>query len=499
MLIDNLEDISQNANFRLFDPDNELVEISPGLEDFPVTLGKTGEYVLAVEGDNTSGEFDYSFVLTTPAENASPVAVDDTASTDEDTAITLTFDSLLENDSDPDNDELDDIDDIIAGNTVGAVDFNRNAGNIVYRPDIGFNFLTDGETATDTFEYIISDGNGGTASATVTITVTGINDSPNAEDDFYNTPENTPLIIEPRGILSNDSDPEGDSLTVTLTEDVENGNLELLSDGSFTYTPDDGFIGTDRFTYEIDDGNGGTDTATVELIVNEVNSKPIAVDDFYETPENTPLIINPDRGTLGNDSDPEGDPLTVTLIENVENGNLELLSDGSFTYTPNDDFTGSDRFIYQIDDGNGGTDTATVILRIDEDPPLPIIEGTPGRDPLTGTDGPDRIRGFQGIDIIITGQGADTIVDDSIIDAGDVIDDLEIGIDIIDLRGVLESVGFNGVDPITDGYISFMSSGSGTILMLDADGNGSALARPYIFADNVTEAELNNPDNFIFV
>ncbi|MDJ0636690.1 MAG: Ig-like domain-containing protein [Xenococcaceae cyanobacterium MO_188.B29] len=177
LLIDNLDDISQNANFRLFDPDNELVEISPGLADFPVTLEKNGEYVLAVAGTTSSGEFDYSFVLTTPAENASPVAVDDT----------------------------------------------------------------------------------------------------------YNTNENTPLIINlTEGVLSNDTDPEEDPLTVTLSEGVENGNLELQSDGSFTYTPNDGFSGTDQFIYEVDDDNGGTDTATVELIVSEINDDNVTELEFNQ-------------------------------------------------------------------------------------------------------------------------------------------------------------------------------------------------------------------------
>ena len=500
LLIDNLDDVSKNATFRLFDPDNDLVDESQGLGDFEVTLEKTGEYVLAVVGNTPSGEFDYSFVLTTPAENAPPVALDDTASTDEDTALTFTFDELLENDDDPDNDELVIID---TGTAIGSVVLNENAETIDYRPNIGFNFLTDGETATDTFEYTISDGNGNTASASVTITVTGINDNPNAVDDVYDDiPENTPLIINPgEGVLSNDTDPEEDTLAVTLIEDVNNGDLELESDGSFTYTPNDGFTGTDQFTYEVNDGNGGTDTATVELIVNEINSNPIAVDDFYDTPENTPLIINPSEGILSNDTDPEGDLLTITFNENVENGNLELnQQDGSFSYTPNDGFTGTDQFTYEISDGNGGTDTATVILTVEDDPQMPTdIIGTPGRDTLTGTNIDENIIGFQGPDKIITGQGNDTIIYESIIDAGDIIEDLEIGSDIIDLRGMLESVGFNGLDPIDDGYISFMSSGSGTILMLDADGDGSALARPYLFVDNVTETELSNSDNFIFV
>ena len=96
------------------------------------------------------------------------------------------------------------------------------------------------------------------------------NSPPVAVDDAYATDEDTPLVVIASGVLANDSDPDGNTLTVTADTGPTNGSLVLNSDGSFTFTPDPDFHGTDSFTYIVDDGNGGTDTATVEITVNSV-------------------------------------------------------------------------------------------------------------------------------------------------------------------------------------------------------------------------------------
>ncbi|NEQ47639.1 MAG: type I secretion C-terminal target domain-containing protein [Leptolyngbya sp. SIOISBB] len=128
-----------------------------------------------------------------------------------------------------------------------------------------------------------------------------------------------------------------------------------------------------------------------------------------------------------------------------------------------------------------------------------VLEGTAGRDNLIGTDGNDTITGFQGRDNLTGGGGDDTFVYTSIVDAGDIITDFEVGGDKIDLSVVLAGVGFEGDDPIAEGYLGFSSRGSDTILTLDPDGTaGSGRARSFLLVQEVTSTELNNSDNFIF-
>ncbi|MDF0599094.1 cadherin-like domain-containing protein, partial [Psychromarinibacter halotolerans] len=117
-----------------------------------------------------------------------------------------------------------------------------------------------------------------------------VNDDPVAVADSYVTDEDTSLVILLPGVLANDTDIDGDTLSSDVATGPSNGTLSLNPDGSFTYTPDADFTGTDSFTYLVDDGNGGTDTATVSLTVNAVNDDPVAVADSYVTDEDTSLV-----------------------------------------------------------------------------------------------------------------------------------------------------------------------------------------------------------------
>ncbi|MFA5941428.1 MAG: retention module-containing protein, partial [Sinimarinibacterium sp.] len=283
--------------------------------------------------------------------NQPPVAVDDAIDTPEDTPITI---PVLGNDSDIDGDPLT-ITDVTQG-VNGTVTIGAD-GNVIYTPNPGFN-------GSDSFTYTVSDGNGGTDTATVTVNVGAVNDAPDAVDDVVGTPEDTPITIP---VLVNDSDPDGDPLTVTGVTQGANGTVTIGPDGNPIYTPNEGFNGTDSFTYTISDGQGGSDTATVTVNVESVNDGPDAVDDTVNTPEETPITIP----VLVNDSDPDGDPLTVTGVTQGANGTVTIGPDGNPTYTPNAGFNGSDSFTYSISDGNGGTDTATVTVNVGgvNDPP----------------------------------------------------------------------------------------------------------------------------------
>ena len=124
-------------------------------------------------------------------------------------------------------------------------------------------------------------------------------------------------------------------------------------------TPAANFNGIDSFSYEINDGNGGNDTATVTVNVVPVNDLPVAKNDTVTTNSDTGVSIN----VLANDSDVDGDNLTIASITPGSNGNTTII-DSEIVYIPESNFTGEDSFIYSIDDGNGGTDTAQVSVKV---------------------------------------------------------------------------------------------------------------------------------------
>ena len=163
-------------------------------------------------------------------------------------------------------------------------------------------------------------------------------------------------------MLLNDTDVDGDTLTVNTTpvSGPSNGALVLNADGTFTYTPDANFNGTDSFLYEVSDGNGGTGKSMVTLNVTAMNDDPLAGTGSFTTNEDVPFS----GGLAPNATDVDGDSLTFSLLSDAINGNVVVDADGSFTYTPDPLFNGSDSFVYLVSDGNGGIDTATVNLTI---------------------------------------------------------------------------------------------------------------------------------------
>ena len=307
--------------------------------------------------DGNGGTDTATVNLTVNPQNDNPVAVNDSDSTNEDVVLTINASDLLSNDSDIDGDTL--TIQSITQPTNGVVVDNGD-GTFTYTPNANYN-------GPDSFTYTVSDGNGGTDTATVNLTVNPQNDNPVAVNDSDSTNEDVALTINASYLLSNDSDIDGDTLTIQSITQPTNGSVVDNGDGTFTYTPNANYNGPDSFTYTVSDGNGGTDTATVNLTVNPVNDNPIALGDVFSVTEDTTLSGNvlADNGT-GADSDVDGDALSVntTPVSGPSNGVLTLNADGTFDYTPNEDFSGTDSFTYEISDGNGGTDTATVNITI---------------------------------------------------------------------------------------------------------------------------------------
>jgi VCBS repeat-containing protein len=329
-----------------------------------------------------------------------------------------------------------------------------------------------------------------------------INTPPQPVNDSTTTNEDTTVEID---VLSNDTDADNNPLTLSINETPTNGTATLNDNGTptdptddtITYTPNSNFNGTDSFTYTVSDGTDTT-SATVDITVNPVNDLPIAINDTAETNEDQPLTIIP-SDLLSNDSDIDGDRLTITQVNNSANGTVELSEDGNILFTPDSDFNGLASFEYTVTDGTDTT-SATVEITVNQNRDRNIIEGTTQRDSLIGTDSNDIITGFQGADRITTGNGEDKLVYNSIVDAGDLITDFDPSNDIIDLQGVLQSIGFDGSNAIDDGYVQLVSYGSrGTSLQIDADGaDGSAIFRPYLFLQGVSVAEINDNSNLTF-
>lgn len=293
--------------------------------------------------------------------NDPPTAVNDAAVTNEDTA--LNFD-VVSNDTDPDGDAL--VVSAVTQGAKGSVVINNspslNGKYVIYTPNANAN-------GGDSFIYTVSDGRGGTSTATVSMTITPVNDVPKAFDDAVTTPEDTPLTFDPR---INDTDADGDTLTITSASDPNRGSTVVNADGTVTYTPDANLSGADSFLYSISDGHGGTWSAIVSVTVTPVNDAPDARNDLPLTNEDTPITIN----VLSNDVDADGNTLTVTSLTQPAKGTAVLNANNTITYTPNLNTNGSDSFTYTISDGNGGSDTATVNVTVSpvNDPPVAVAD-----------------------------------------------------------------------------------------------------------------------------
>ena len=257
--------------------------------------------------------------------------------------------NVLTNDTDPNSGDTKIVVSVQAGTTISdaGTPIIGTYGTLLLAADGTFaytldnadpdtNALAQGEAASDVFTYTMADGQGATSSTTLTINITGTNDAPVAADDAYVIDEDQTLILA-AGVLSNDTDVEGDALTAVLASGPTNGALTLNADGSFTYTPEADFNGTDSFTYTAYDGGLDSNTATVTITVAPINDAPVAVADTIAT---TPTA----RSLLYFSADDGGDAGRELYVYDVGGDGVSLVADlnefgdsGPFDLTAFDD------------------------------------------------------------------------------------------------------------------------------------------------------------------
>ena len=283
------------------------------------------------------------------------VAVDDpnAATTLEGTPVT-TID-VLANDYLIDNAIISAFDPVSANN--GAV-FDNGDGTFLYTPATGY-------SGTDSFTYTLTDDNAESSSAVVTITVTAIDSgSPVAVDDVgaATTPENT--AVTTINVLINDTLIDNAVISVFDMFSVNNGSVTYGGDGTFLYTPAEGYNGEDSFTYTLIDDDLETSTAMVSVTVHSVNSGlPVAMDDLFAATTQVDTTVNT-FNVLTNDTLVDGAVISTFDSTTVNGGIVENNNDGTFLYTPADAFSGDDSFTYTLTDDDQESSTATVFVTV---------------------------------------------------------------------------------------------------------------------------------------
>ncbi|HWT12814.1 MAG TPA: Ig-like domain-containing protein [Allosphingosinicella sp.] len=352
--------------------------------------GETAQDSFTYTASDGTASDSATLTVTVAGANDAPVANDDAASTNEETAVSG---NVLANDTDVDGESLTVTN---PGTYVGAYGTLTLAadGSYTYTPNAAAQGLDDGETVQDAFAYTASDGTA-SDSATLTVSVNGANDAPVANDDTASTSEDAAVS---GNVLANDTDVDGEALTVTNpgTYVGAYGTLTLASDGSYSYAPNAaanglavGEVGQDTFTYSASDGTAA-DSATLTVTVNGANDAPTidaggtdASGSVTELPNNAPgenVTVHTDSGTIAFDdvdlSDSHGasftaqgggylgtftlDPVnqagdSVGWDFSVSDADLDSLEEGEVitqTYT------------VEIDDGHGGTATQDVTITI---------------------------------------------------------------------------------------------------------------------------------------
>jgi hypothetical protein len=407
---------------------------------------------------------------------ARPVAASDALQTLVNTPLTVAASALLANDTDADGDVL-----AVAavGNAVnGSVALV--AGEIVFTPAVGF-------SGAGQFDYVVDDGRGARATATVSVSVLG---TPQGVADAYTTAEdNTLMEAATRNVLANDVDPDTprSGLSAALVQQASNGFVTLNPDGTFRYVPNPDFNGTDTFQYRVSDGANVSAATLATITVTPVNDAPVIT---YNAGLSRSIAIEENRSPVLAQitaTDVEGGALSYSLT-GADAGDFLVDAGGRvrFAETPNFEtpVDGNVNNVYNVSvrvtDAAGAWDSVALAVTVRDVPeaPTPVVNGTPAGETVNGTAASEILVGFAGTDTINAGAGNDiiraTVGDGNDLYRGDA------GFDTIDYSAIASSVTVNlatgrgtGASIGTDRYSSIENAigGSGADILI---GNGSA-------------------------
>ena len=317
-----------------------------------------GVYTVTLTVTDDEGAFDQDTLQVTVA-NLPPVAEDDSKTAIEDTELVFAAADLLANDSDVPADTLSVTAVAATGDTHGTVSLAD--AQVQYTPDADYN-------GSASFTYTVADDDGGQTTATVNLTVSAVNDAPSFVAGSDQTVDEDSGVQTSAGWATGLSAGPADEAGQSLSFLVSNDNTALFavqpaiaSDGTLSYTPAANANGSATVTVRVqDDGGtdgGGQDTSAsqaFQITLNAVNDAPTADDDVQGTDEDTPL-----NGTAAG-SDIENDPLTFAVVAQASHGNVVMQADGSYVYTPADDYNGPDSFTFRSHDGELYSEPATV-------------------------------------------------------------------------------------------------------------------------------------------
>ncbi len=316
-------------------------------------------------------------IQVTPVNDAPLARADRMEAFAEGTSVTLDPRTLLANESDIDGDTL----------TVRSV---RSSADIAV--SIGENGLIRvvprayywGEA---TFDYVVADAAGATATGQVRFTVTPVNDPPDLSDDRFETTESgapiredNPIVIGADRLIANDVEHDGEAMTVTAVRGVRGGSPQLLENGTVLFTPWTDFNGEAAFEYRVEDGHGGVAWARATLVYQPVNDLPGAADDHH-TDRRLPILRGredeaieiPTVEFVKNDADPEGFTVRFESAGSAIHGDNRVTDHGTIVFTPDADYWGEATFAYLVSDPEGAVDGAAVTLwfeNIGDAPPV---------------------------------------------------------------------------------------------------------------------------------
>ncbi|MGI9945671.1 tandem-95 repeat protein [Vibrio hyugaensis] len=338
-----------------------------GLEFIP-SADFNGDVTLTVNATSTDVDTGTTATATqdvtihiSPTNDAPEVTGDISAVTAEDNSITLTQEQLLEHAVDIDGDDLSAIN-LSTNDENATVEMNED-GSFTITPSE--NFYGDIE-----FSYDVTDGEEVVA-AGLDLTVTPVNDAPEPQDQAFTVGEDGILTFTDADLLTGATDVEGDNLTVEgVTYTGADGVLTDNGDGTYSFAPNENFNGDVNFTFDVSDGTD-TNSANIDVSVTPENDPPVAGSTSYTVHEDNSITIS-DEQLLANSSDIEGDVAISSVSYSGNDGVLEINGDGTYTFSPNENFTGDVSLDVVVVDEDGAVDTTTAGITVLEvnDPPI---------------------------------------------------------------------------------------------------------------------------------